>query len=398
MPVNGGVCRTVHGALHLFANDTTDYWRTQVDAFRPQTRMGVDRPALNILASSAWVLAKHSLKIAFAPTFTLLDIPRALFRGIPSEIERRLLDRYEFHLFDSPQINLRFPLAPLDLTQRNGLHLLAYFALAALGYNAPVALINGKDESYLDDLNVLQEPNPALNDDEILLLIFPPDSVDPVFKQALVSQALEDRSINILAIRNRNVREILIAMGEFRKYGRLKDVRWGAHGDQGGLNMEAGSFFQQLTRQPPRESTLDSKALEENKDVLEGWPKDLFAPGARLTFFSCSVASGKKGEEFLEHCGDVTVKENGGTVAAPARAFRFITVGNDRDRVRHHAEKRAWPHPFSWDGLEHAAYYHFKNLLETELVFVLTKLSGHEPGAKLLRYKPGQAPELLTSP
>ena len=300
----------------LFRTELGRYWYDQYGFFDPKDSLNPFLRAGLITIS----IISEGVKVALAPTFTAIDLMRAPIRGIRA-------------IKNSKQTYHRLLFIPMDITARNGAHLLAYGALTAAGFN----LINVLDlETFIKDIDDARPPTVPLLSDELVVLVhavekdaFLQEPLEDIRKKYLAQGVAADKIIDIFP---QHPQEVFEQLGQLRKKGRIRDVHWVEHGSPG--NIAFGD-----------NEKLDDAKLTQDISLLVGkWPKDLMAPNSRLTLFSCNLARGNKGQSFVRKLGALTLQGTGTVIASTQTVKASHNFHKDEEKALYYH----MPDPDRW--------------------------------------------------
>lgn len=297
-------------AWQSFKIDVSDDWQRGINSLLFRGAGGL----ILKTAKLAYFSANQSLHVAFAP-------PSVIYQTLKSTyLVNRAISRGETNRF-------RYLFIPMDVAVRKSPHVIAYAALAVAGVNVPFEL--EKKKVYKDDFDKVRPVNIPLGKDEIVVFITTPDDSDSdefmrSMRIAYITQGQGDRIYNI---QEDDPKVIFQKLGELRTQGRIKDIHWFGHGSPGELDMKSAglndiSSPKKLWKKlwsGDKSGEVSQATLPELQKIADRWPNDLFAPDARITLYSCDVAKGEKGDQFLKGLGAITF-QNGGTLFASSKS------------------------------------------------------------------------------
>jgi hypothetical protein len=227
-------------------------------------------------------LAKNTTKTVFYPYIFALRIPQAL---ITTPI-LTLAKRNPHYLY----------LYPLELARRDGVKMTGYFALTALGINIFEYVIENHEPeneiTFIDELLKIS-PLDALKENERAILLSGNDkNIEKYILDFIAKEypALKDK---IEVISSTNNDEVIGEIQKLQGKSNVKYLIFAAHGSSGSMNFNAKSIADLSFGLRFKASSIpDIKTVGHN----------VFTKDSKLIFFSCNVAEGSDGKDFIKQC------------------------------------------------------------------------------------------------
>ncbi len=282
------------GTWSRYKQEVLKYWQNQLPHFYKEhpgkfnkLHQGMDLTYFTLF---------HGAKVAFAPQFFAVDLPLSFYRAYKG-MRHKDAD-YK-----------RALLLPVDIVQRNGVHVLTYLILSSLGYNFSKFTMESK--VYRDEMLEFLDPL-TLASHELTVFLMPhqEEFYDYFHKVKAVYYNNGAKSHQVKKIMNSHSISAIAELMHVKtkSYQCVKDFHILAHGKPGSFNLgdsasETSGIFSQ-------------KSLERMKPYMGQMPSDLFCDNARIIIHSCTVARGEEGESFLKQIG-AFILQNEGQVIAP---------------------------------------------------------------------------------